>query len=92
MKRTVSLFFLLAQETIIDNDLPALYLSVLFNREIAVGSFLIASVQESEVVKTLVFVCCNASQKHPPIGSRYNLFWAELTNSGVSVSPAIEPS
>lgn len=41
-----------------------LNIPVLFNYEIPVGSFLIARVSENDELKTLVFVCCNASQAY----------------------------
>ena len=41
-----------------------LNIPVLFNYEIPVGSFLIARVSENDELKTLVLVCCNASQAY----------------------------
>lgn len=60
----------------------------LFSREIPVGSFLIAKVSENEVIKTLVFVCCNASQSSiNKINVKNNLFWAEITDNDYDVVP-----
>ena len=65
-----------------------LHFPVLFNYEIPVGSFLITKVSENTEIKTLVFVCCNASQSF--IGQntvKKNLFWYEITNNGYEVLP-----
>lgn len=61
---------------------------VLFSNEIPVGSFLIAKVSENEVIKILVFVCCNASQSSIKKNNvKNNLFWSEITNNGYDVVP-----
>ena len=49
-------------ETTIITGEHQLNFPVLFNYEIPVGSFLIAKVSENTEIKTLVFVCCNASK------------------------------
>lgn len=60
----------------------------LFNYEIPVGSFLIAKVSENTEIKTLVFVCCNASQSSiNKTNVKKNLFWHEITNNGYEVIP-----
>ena len=60
----------------------------LFNYEIPVGSFLIAKVSENTDIKTLVFVCCNASQSFISQNTvKKNLFWSEITNNGYEVLP-----
>lgn len=60
----------------------------LFNNEIPVGSFLIANVSENNIIKTLVFVCCNASQSSiNKINVKNNLFWLEITNNDYDVVP-----
>ena len=65
-----------------------LHLPVLFNNEIPVGSFLIAKVSENTEIKTLVFVCCNASQTIVSSNAvKNNLFWSEITNNGYEVLP-----
>ena len=65
-----------------------LHLPVLFNNEIPVGSFLIAKVSENAEIKTLVFVCCNASQHYISQNTvKNNLFWYEMTNNGYEVLP-----
>ena len=65
-----------------------LHLPVLFNNEIPVGSFLIAKVSENTEIKTLVFVCCNASQSSISQNTvKNNLFWSEITNNGYEVLP-----
>lgn len=61
---------------------------VLFSNEIPVGSFLIAKVSENNVIKTLVFVCCNASQSSiNKTNVKNNLFWTEITDNGYDVVP-----
>ena len=66
-----------------------LLLPVLFNNEIPVGSFLLAKLLLDNELKTLVFVCCNASSSfgmtlpHPI--AQYNLYWSEITNYGFHV-------
>ena len=65
-----------------------LHLPVLFDNEIPVGSFLIAKVSENTEIKTLVFVCCNASQYYISQNTvKNNLFWSEMTNNGYEVLP-----
>ncbi|MCI5586306.1 MAG: hypothetical protein MR384_00230 [Lachnospiraceae bacterium] len=65
-----------------------LNIPVLFNNEIPVGSFLIAKVSENTEIKTLVFVCCNASQSFVSQNTvKKNLFWYEITNNGYEVLP-----
>ena len=65
-----------------------LHFPVLFNYEIPVGSFLIAKVSENTEIKTLVFVCCNASQYSISQNTvKKNLFWSEITNNGYEVLP-----
>ena len=65
-----------------------LHFPVLFNYEIPVGSFLIAKVSENTESKTLVFVCCNASQSSiNKTNVKKNLFWYEITNNGYEVIP-----
>lgn len=65
-----------------------LHFPVLFNYEIPVGSFLIAKVSENTELKTLVFVCCNASQSFISQNTvKKNLFWSEITNNGYEVLP-----
>ena len=62
--------------------------TALFNNEIPVGSVLIAKVSENTEIKTLVFVCCNASQSSiNKINVKNNLFWFEITNNGYDVVP-----
>lgn len=73
-------------ETTIITGEHQLHFPFLFNYEIPVGSFLIAKVSENTETKTLVFVCCNASQ--PFINKntvKKNLFWYEITNNGYEV-------
>lgn len=62
---------------------------VLFSREIPVGSFLIARVSENNELKTLVFVCCNASQSYGinKKDIKNNLFWYEITDNGYRILP-----
>lgn len=62
---------------------------VLFSREIPVGSFLIARVSENNELKTLVFVCCNASQSYGVKKNQIknNLFWYEITNNEYGILP-----
>ena len=79
--------FLRTVNTVITSS-RQLHIPVLFNYEIPVGSFLIAKVSENTEIKTLVFVCCNASQSF--IGQntvKKNLFWYEITNNGYEVLP-----
>ena len=65
-----------------------LHIPVLFNNEISVGSFLIAKVSENTEIKTLVFVCCNASQSSiKKTNVKNNLFWHEITNNGYEIIP-----
>ena len=65
-----------------------LHFPVLFNNEIPVGSFLIVKVTENKEIKTLVFVCCNASQSYISQNTvKKNLFWYEITNNGYEVLP-----
>lgn len=61
----------------------------LFFREIAVGSILILKVKENGNFKTLVFVCCNASQSRLPteVSKKNNLFWTEITPYEHYISP-----
>ena len=86
MNITVNLFFLLDEivEINTSDEYPFLILPVLFNNEIPVGSFLLAKVLSDNELKTLVFVCCNASSSHgrilPPIIVKSNLYWSEITN------------
>ena len=73
-------------ETTIINDEHQLHFPVLFNYEIPVGSFLIAKVSENTEIKTLVFVCCNASQSSiNETNVKKNLFWSEITNNDYEV-------
>lgn len=65
-----------------------LHFPALFNNEIPVGSFLIVKVTENTEIKTLVFVCCNASQSYISQNTvKKNLFWYEITNNGYEVLP-----
>ena len=61
----------------------------LFSREIAVGSILILKSKENEKLKTLIFVCCNASQAKIPkeVSIKNNLFWTEITPYEHYISP-----
>lgn len=75
-------------ETTIITGEHQLHFPVLFNYEIPVGSFLIAKVSENTEIKTLVFVCCNASQSFISQNTvKNNLFWSEITNNGYEVLP-----
>ena len=75
-------------ETTIITGEHQLHFPVLFNNEIPVGSFLIAKVSENTESKTLVFVCCNASQSSiNKTNVKKNLFWYEITNNGYEVIP-----
>ena len=75
-------------ETTIITSEHQLHFPVLFNYEIPVGSFLIAKVSENTEIKTLVFVCCNASQSFINKNIvKNNLLWAEITNNGYEVLP-----
>lgn len=77
--------FFHAETTIITGE-HQLHFPVLFNYEIPVGSFLIAKVSENTEIKTLVFVCCNASQSFISQNTvKKNLFWYEITNNGYEV-------
>ena len=79
--------FFHAETTIITGE-HKLHFPVLFNYEIPVGSFLIAKVSENTEIKTLVFVCCNASQAFINKNIvKNNLLWAEITNKGYEVLP-----
>lgn len=81
-----SLFF--HTETTIITGEHQIHFPVLFNYEIPVGSFLIAKVSESTELKTLVFVCCNASQPFISQNTvKKNLFWSEITNNGYEIIP-----
>ena len=81
-------FVFLHTETTIITDEHQLHFPVLFNYEIPVGSFLIAKVSENTEIKTLVFVCCNASQSSiNNTNVKKNLFWYEITNNGYEVIP-----
>ena len=61
----------------------------LFSREIAVGSILMLKSNENGNLKTLVFVCCNASQSNIPtaVTKKNNLFWIEITPYVHYISP-----
>lgn len=75
-------------ETTIITGEHQLHFPVLFNYEISVGSFLITKVSENTELKTLVFVCCNASQSFISKNTvKKNLFWSEITNNGYEVLP-----
>lgn len=64
-------------------------ISSLFSREIPVGSILIVKIRENETLKTVVFVCCNASQKTVSSAIvKNNLFWFEISLSSHYISPA----
>ena len=79
--------FLRTVNTVITSS-HQLHIPVLFNNEIPVGSFLIAKVSENTEIKTLVFVCCNASQSSiNKTNVKKNLFWYEITNNGYEVIP-----
>lgn len=81
-------FVFLSTVTTTITDDNKLHFPVLFNYEIPVGSFLIAKVLDGTELKTLVFVCCNASQSfisHNTV--KKNLFWSEITNNGYEVLP-----
>lgn len=79
--------FFHAETTIITGE-HQLHFPVLFNYEIPVGSFLIAKVSENAEIKTLVFVCCNASQSFISENTvKNNLLWSEITNNGYEVLP-----
>ena len=81
-------FVFLCSVTTTITDEHKLHLPVLFNNEIPVGSFLIAKVSENTESKTLVFVCCNASQSSiNKTNVKKNLFWYEITNNGYEVIP-----
>ena len=71
------------------SDSVFLTLPPLFSSEIPVGSFLIAKANINGVLKTLAYVCWNASQDVKPtnasIKTKNNLFWLELTDTGVNV-------
>ena len=59
-----------------------LVIKSIFSSEIPVGSILIIKANENGALKTLVFVCCNASQPNTPeFISKNNLFWFEISNS-----------
>ena len=78
--------FLSTVTTVTDGN--KLHFPVLFNYEIPVGSFLIAKVSENAEIKTLVFVCCNASQPFISENTvKNNLLWSEITNNGYEVLP-----
>lgn len=79
--------FLRTVNTVITSS-HQLNIPVLFNNEIPVGSFLIAKVSENTEIKTLVFVCCNASQPFISQNTvKKNLFWYEITNNGYEILP-----
>ena len=79
--------FFHAETTIITGE-HQLHFPFLFDNEIPVGSFLIAKVSENTEIKTLVFVCCNASQYSISQNTvKNNLFWSEMTNNGYEVLP-----
>ena len=81
-------FVFLHTETTIITGEHQLHFPVLFDYEIPVGSFLIAKVSENTDVKTLVFVCCNASQSFIRQNTyKKNLFWSEITNNDYEVLP-----
>lgn len=81
-------FVFLHTETTIITGEHQLHFPDLFNYEIPVGSFLIAKVSENTEIKTLVFVCCNASQSFISQNTdKKNLFWSEITNNGYEVLP-----
>lgn len=66
----------------------SLKISSLFSTEIPVGSILIVKASENAVLKTLVFVCCNASQADISLNIiKNNLFWFEITASHHYISP-----
>ena len=62
---------------------------VLYNYEIPVGSFIIIKVKErlNGLIRTLVYVCCNASQDYKSIQSKKNLFWCQITDSSHNIIP-----
>ena len=66
------------QEIETSNETPFLFLPVL-----------LAKVLSDNKLKTLVFVCCNASSSYgmnlPPSLAESNLFWLEITNYGYFV-------
>lgn len=66
-----------------------LNIPALFDYEIPVGSFLIARVSENNKIKTLIFVCCNASQSYGIKKNRVkkNLFWYEITDNDYGILP-----
>lgn len=86
MSMTESLFLSTVTTNVTGDN--KLHFSVLFNYEIPVGSFLIAKVLDGTEFKTLVFVCCNASQSFISQNTvKNNLFWSEITNNGYEVLP-----
>ena len=75
-------------ETTIITGEHKLHFPYVYNHEISVGSFLIAKVSENTEIKTLVFVCCNASQPFISQNTvKKNLIWSEITNNGYEVLP-----
>lgn len=88
MSVTESLFFLRTVKTVITSS-RQLHIPALFNYEIPVGSFLITTVSENNELKTLVFVCCNASQSSgiKKTNVKKNLFWYEITNNDYEIVP-----
>ena len=62
---------------------------LLYNYEIPVGSILILNMieRDSEIKRTLVYVCCNASQDSKTIKSKKNLFWYQITESSHNIIP-----
>lgn len=76
--------FLMGKAYTDESSSPLLALPVLFNREIAVGSYLMVKVVKDSVTKTAIFICCNASQKTKIPSSQIsnNLFWFEITDLG----------
>lgn len=71
--------FLYGTELALSSQQP-LVLPSLFNREIPVGSFLLATVKdENSSLSSLVYVCCNASQRAKVHFNYNNLFWFQIS-------------
>ena len=69
-------------------------LPVLFDRQIAVGSYFICYAKEpSHETRLEVFVCCNISMKRtqPPPYSKNNLFWYCLTDPNFVIIAGSQP-
>ena len=82
-----SLFFIMGKTFTTESDSPSLVLPVLYNNEIAVGSYLMVKVVKRGVVKIATFICLNASQSTtlPKDYVMNNLFWFEITDLGFNL-------